>query len=99
MAYSGSSQRAVIPLVGSQLTYQLGGGGALSPPMLEGITSAPTSQATMITTLTRVDRRGSRVLRVKPKLLTRIVADTTMPVHRSSTVPISGAGYSAMVRC
>src|SRR6266571_691130 len=31
MAYAGSSPSAVIPLVGSQLTYQLGGG-VVSPP-------------------------------------------------------------------
>src|SRR6266702_3030449 len=80
MAYAGSSPSAVIPLVGSQLTYQLGGGVVLPSP--RGITSAPAIHATRITTLTSVERRGSNVLRAKPKLLTRIVAGKMQqPAH------------------
>src|SRR5438034_11197548 len=97
MEYEGSSPSAVIPLVGSQLTYQLGGGVVLPSP--RGITSAPTIHATRITTLTSVERRGSNVLRAKPKLLTRIVAGKTLPTQRSSTAPIWGKGQSATLRC
>src|SRR5258708_1544931 len=98
--YWGVVPNDVAALVGSQATYQAGGRDRSDGrPPTAGRISAPTNHPRRITILTTVACRGNAVPSAKLRLLSRTVADTTMPTQRSSTPPITGNGYAGLIRC